>query len=99
MNQIKSKNRNRMANKTLEDSLRLATTNIGVDVAMIVSEKTQPQAFTLRGFVINCCLLLCNYNNFNDAFNYYLPFCVLNLCNLLFYTSFCWKWPAKLSHL
>ena len=44
MKQIKSKNRNRMIDETLEDSLRLATTNFGIDVETIVSEKLRPQA-------------------------------------------------------
>jgi len=38
MKQVKSKNRNRTAAETLDDSLRLATTNIGIDIATIVSE-------------------------------------------------------------
>jgi len=33
-----------MARGTLDDSLRLATTNIAIDRGMIVSEKPQPQA-------------------------------------------------------
>jgi len=37
-------NINRMSVKTLDDSLRLATTNIGIDIGTIVSEKHQPQA-------------------------------------------------------
>ena len=44
MKQIKSKNRNRMVNETLENSLRLATTNVGIDVKTIVSDKPRPQA-------------------------------------------------------
>jgi len=43
MKQVKSKNRHRMADETLDDSLRLATTNIGID-KMIVTEKPPPQA-------------------------------------------------------
>ena len=43
MKQAKCKNRNRMIDETLEDSLRLATTNIGIDVETIVSEKPRPQ--------------------------------------------------------
>jgi len=33
-----------MAAETLDDSLRLATTNTGIDKGRIVSEKPQPQA-------------------------------------------------------
>ena len=43
MKEVKYKNRNRMIDETLEDSLRLATTNIGIDVETIVSEKPRPQ--------------------------------------------------------
>jgi len=34
-----------MADETLDDSLRLAATNSGIDKGTIVSEKPQPQAF------------------------------------------------------
>jgi len=44
MKQVKSKNRKRMADETLNDSLRLATTKTGIDEGMIVSEKPRPQA-------------------------------------------------------
>ena len=37
MKQVKSESRNRMADKTLDDSLRLATTNTGIDEGTIVS--------------------------------------------------------------
>jgi len=43
MKQVKSKNKNRMADETLDDSLRLATTNTGIDKERIVSEKPRPQ--------------------------------------------------------
>jgi len=39
MKKVKSKNRNRMADGTLDD-----TTNTGFDKGMIVSEKPRPQA-------------------------------------------------------
>jgi len=42
--QVKCKNRNRMAGGTLDDSLRLATINIGIDKGTIVSEKPRSQA-------------------------------------------------------
>jgi len=38
MKQVKSKNRKQMADETVDDSLRLATTNTGIDKGMIVSE-------------------------------------------------------------
>jgi len=38
MKQLASKNANRMADETLDDSLRLANTNIGIDQRTIVSE-------------------------------------------------------------
>jgi len=41
---VKCKNRNGMAGGTLDDSLRLATTNIGIDKGTIVSEKPRSQA-------------------------------------------------------
>jgi len=44
MKQVKSKNRNRMADKTLDDSFPLATTNAGIDIGTIVSEKPRPEA-------------------------------------------------------
>ena len=44
MKQIKSKNRNRMADETLVDSLWLATTNIDIDTEKIVSEKHRSYA-------------------------------------------------------
>jgi len=40
----KCKNRNRMASETLDDSLRLAKTNIGIDKGTIVSEKPRSHA-------------------------------------------------------
>jgi len=40
----KCKNRDRMASGTLDDSPRLATTNIGIDKETIVSEKPRSQA-------------------------------------------------------
>jgi len=42
--QVKCKHRNRIAGGTLVDSLRLATTNIGIDKGTIVSEKPRSQA-------------------------------------------------------
>jgi len=42
--QVKYKNRNRMVGGTLGDSLRLATTNTGIDKGTIVSEKSRSQA-------------------------------------------------------
>jgi len=42
--QVKCKNRYRMAGGTLDDSLRLATINIGIDKGPIVSEKPGSQA-------------------------------------------------------
>jgi len=41
MKQIKSKNRSRLADETLDDSLRLASTS-GIEKEMIVSEKPRP---------------------------------------------------------
>jgi len=43
MKHVKFKNRNRKADKTLEDSLRVATTNTGIDKGMIVSAKPRTQ--------------------------------------------------------
>jgi len=37
MKQVKSKNKNRMAGETLDDSLRLATNNTGIEKGTIVS--------------------------------------------------------------
>jgi len=37
MKQVKSKNKNRMASETLDDSLRLATNNTGIEKGTIVS--------------------------------------------------------------
>jgi len=59
MKQLKSKNRNRMADETLDDSLRLANTNIDIAHRTIVSEKPRSKASHWQGFVINCYLLLC----------------------------------------
>jgi len=42
--QVKCKNRNRMAGGTQDDSLRLATTNTGIDKGTIMSEKPRSQA-------------------------------------------------------
>ena len=42
--QVKCKNRNRMPGGTLDNSLRLATANIGIDKGTIVSEKPRSQA-------------------------------------------------------
>jgi len=44
VNYVKSKNKNRMADETLDDILRLATIITGVDTGAIVSEKPRPQA-------------------------------------------------------
>jgi len=44
MKQFKSKNRNRTADETLDDSLRIATTDPGNDIGTIVSEEPRPQA-------------------------------------------------------
>ena len=38
MDQVKSKNRNGIADETLDDSLRLSTSNSGIDKGIIVSE-------------------------------------------------------------
>lgn len=43
MKQIKSKTRNKMENETLDACLRLATTNIGIDMEALVKEKQRPQ--------------------------------------------------------
>jgi len=39
-----------------------------------------------------CLLLLCSISN--DTITYF-PFSILSLVNLLFHTSFCWKWPVN----
>jgi len=44
MKHVKSKSKNRMANETLDHSLRLATTNVGIDKERTVSDKDRPQA-------------------------------------------------------
>jgi len=44
MKQVKSKNRNRMVDDTVNDSLRLATTNTGIEKGTILSEKPRSQA-------------------------------------------------------
>jgi len=44
MRQIKSKNRNEMADEKLDDSLQLATTNTGINQGRVVLKKPQPQA-------------------------------------------------------
>jgi len=75
-----------MADETLDDSLKVAATNTGIDEGTIVSKKPRPQASHRQRFVINWYLLL--RNNFNDALTYF-PFQMLHLVNLLFYTSFC----------
>jgi hypothetical protein len=43
MKHVKSKNRNQMGDKTLEACLRLATTNIDIDMDTLVKEKPRPQ--------------------------------------------------------
>jgi len=60
-----------------------------------MSEKPQPQESRWYRSVINRLLLQCN--NFNDTHTKltYFPFSILNTVNLMFYTSFCWKWPAS----
>ena len=44
MKLVKSRNKNRMANQTLDNCLRLSTTNIDIDIETIVSEKPQTHA-------------------------------------------------------
>ena len=44
MKLVKSRNRNRMANQTLDNCLRLTTTSIDIDIETIVSEKPQTHA-------------------------------------------------------
>ena len=44
MHLVKSRNRNRMANQTLNNCLRLATTSIDIDIETIVSEKPRTHA-------------------------------------------------------
>jgi hypothetical protein len=43
MKLVKSKNQNQMADKTLHACLRLATTNIDIDMDTMVKEKPRPQ--------------------------------------------------------
>jgi len=47
-----------MADETLDDSLRLASTTTGIDKGTIVSAKPRPQASRWQRFVMNCFLLL-----------------------------------------
>jgi len=65
MKQVQFKNINRMADETLVDRRRLATTNTGIDKGMIVSE-ISTRDILLMELVINCYLVLCH--NFKDAF-------------------------------
>jgi len=44
MKQVKSQHRNRMADETLDDSLRLSTPNTGIEQEKIMSENPRPQA-------------------------------------------------------
>ena len=44
MKLVKSRNRNRMANQTLDNCLRLSTTSIDIDIESIVSEKLRTHA-------------------------------------------------------
>jgi len=44
MKQVKSKDRSRMGHEILDDSMRLATTNTGIQKGTIESEKPRPQA-------------------------------------------------------
>jgi len=60
MKQVKSKNRNLMADQTLDDS-----TSTGIDKRTILSGKPRPRASHWNRFVVNCYVLLCN--NFNDT--------------------------------
>ena len=79
MKQVKSENRNRLADETLDDSLWLFTSNtsISIDKGTIMSEKSLPQPSLWQRFVIKCYLLLCN--NFSDALTY-LPFFSFKCC-------------------
>ena len=44
MKLVKSRNKNRMVNQTLDNCLRLSTTSIDIDIETIVSEKPQTHA-------------------------------------------------------
>jgi len=89
MKQVKSKNRNRIAKATLNDSLRLAPLTL-----ILIKERQCGEALTTGIPLMGICnkLLLCN--DFNDTVTY-LPFLVSNVVNLLFYLSFYWEWPAS----
>jgi len=84
-----SKIYNRTAVKRLDGSLRLLPLTL-----ILIQEWYVIEASTTSIPLIEVCrkLLLCN--NFNDEHTY-LPFSVLNLVNMLFYTSFYWKWPSS----
>jgi len=66
--------------------LLVATTEIGIDKGTIVSEKPRTQESRKYKFVIDC--------YFSLKQSLITPFLVLNVVNMLFHTSFYWKWPA-----
>jgi len=49
-----------MADETLDDSLKVAATNTGIDEGTIVSKKPRPQASHRQRFVIGicCCVII-----------------------------------------
>ena len=76
--------KNGMAEETLDDCFRLlANTDIGTDIAKILSETST------TGIPLTDCNKLQLCINFDDALAY-LAFLVLNLVNLLFHTSLSW---------
>ena len=78
MKQVKlTVNQKSIAKRKLVDSLRLTTTNTGIDNGTIMPEKPRPQTSHWYILVINCYLLLCN--NFNYAL-IYRPFCGFKTC-------------------
>jgi len=85
MKQVKSKNRNWMADKTMDDSLRLATINTGIHTYRSDSVREASTEKT----AIGCCAII------SMPHSLILTFLVLNVANLLFYTPFYWKWPAS----
>ena len=79
MKQVKSINRNRIVDETPDDSVRLATTNIG-----IAKERDCPKSLDHRHPTIEMCNKLLLYNNFNDALTYSIfTFLDLNLVKVL----------------
>jgi len=73
------KNRNRMADETLDDCLRLANTSTSFDKGTIVSEKPRPQASHWLRFAIDCyCVVI------SIMHSLIITALVLNLMNLLF---------------